>query len=336
MALEYLAAVLIQLAATSLTNVGFAIEKKAADALPKIEEAGGAGSFKNFLSSRAWVVGFMFVNVGALLALVAVALAPLSLVMPLQGAGLAVLALFSRFYLKEDVRGVEYGGVALAGLSVVMIGLVPAQEGQLSAAETFEALYGPVGLVFFVLISIVVVVLYFWGRAADFKHAGFAFATGAGVAAAVGFTLSKGFTTPLAELGLGGTLALPLAWLSLGLYAIPMILSTALGQWAFQKGKAVVCTPTQTVFQILVPIVSGALLFGELAGRTPGELALYGVALGLMIVAVLVLGIAAGLRLAKIPTPGPDVPIVLGKSSESRESPSSTESHDPAGPPAPS
>ncbi len=296
MDVQHLAAILIQLAATSLTNVGFALEKKAADELPNIEEAGGSASFKNFLSNKTWLAGFMFVNVGALLVLVAIGLAPLSLVMPLQGAGLAVLALFSKFYLKEDIGKVEYGGVVLAIVGVILIGLVPAPPSESTTTEVYQSLYGMVGLVFFVVVIAIMVILFFLGRAGEFKRAGLAFSTISGVAAALGFTLSKGFSVPLTEQGLVATLNLILAWLSLGLYLVTMVLSTVFGQWAFQKGKAVVCTPNQVIFQIITPVVSGAVIFGELAGRVAQDLVLYGVALAIMLTAVVILGVASGRR----------------------------------------
>jgi len=119
-------AILIAVAATSLMNFGLALQKKGAVSLPKIGEEKGGRVFKAFLSCRVWVYGTLLMLSGWILYLVAAKFAPISIIQPTLGVGLAVLAVFSVFYLRERIRAVEWiafgamlSGMILLGVSAV-------------------------------------------------------------------------------------------------------------------------------------------------------------------------------------------------------------------------
>mmetsp|Transcript_23156 Transcript_23156/g.54859 ORF Transcript_23156/g.54859 Transcript_23156/m.54859 type:complete len:110 (+) Transcript_23156:245-574(+) len=78
-----------------------------------------------------WRLGFAADVAGAVLMLFALQAAPLSLVQPIAGSGMAVLALFSHYYLHEELRRIEWVGVLTAGLGAVGVGVVAAPGNRL-------------------------------------------------------------------------------------------------------------------------------------------------------------------------------------------------------------
>lgn len=128
-------AILIAVAATSLMNFGLALQKKGATSLPKIGKEKCGKVFKAFLSSRIWVFGTALMTCGWGLYLVSTKFAPISIIQPTLGVGLAVLAVFSVFYLHEKIRALEWaafasmlGGMILLGVSAVDEGKPPLPE----------------------------------------------------------------------------------------------------------------------------------------------------------------------------------------------------------------
>jgi hypothetical protein len=88
-------ALLLALASTTLTNVAYLREHDAAAALPALSLRRPLHSAQALLSDRSWLVGFALESGGFALYVVALALAPLTLVQSISAGGIGILAFIS-------------------------------------------------------------------------------------------------------------------------------------------------------------------------------------------------------------------------------------------------
>ncbi|CAL8470432.1 g9974 [Coccomyxa elongata] len=119
-------AILVTILASAGNNVGKALQKEATRHLPRFSV--DPKILLQYARSRQWLIGLATDLGGALLMIAAFALAPVSLVQPVSGLGLAVLSVFSHFYLKERLHRGEWAAVALAGLGTVGVGATSGTE----------------------------------------------------------------------------------------------------------------------------------------------------------------------------------------------------------------
>ncbi|KAJ7297233.1 hypothetical protein O6H91_Y071800 [Diphasiastrum complanatum] len=80
------------------------------------------------MSSAAWMTGFSVDILGAVLMLRAVSLAPVSIVQPVSGCGLAILAIFSHYYLKEVMNMIDWLGVVMATAGTICVGVTGEEQ----------------------------------------------------------------------------------------------------------------------------------------------------------------------------------------------------------------
>ncbi|XP_022754672.1 probable magnesium transporter NIPA9 isoform X3 [Durio zibethinus] len=110
----------LTLAATAGNNIGKVLQKKGTVILPPL-------SFKlkvirAYAVNKSWVIGFLMDICGALLMLRALSLAPVSVIQPVSGCGLAILSVFSHFYLQEVMNVIDWMGITLAGIGTIGVG----------------------------------------------------------------------------------------------------------------------------------------------------------------------------------------------------------------------
>uniref|UniRef100_A0A0D9V4R7 Probable magnesium transporter n=1 Tax=Leersia perrieri TaxID=77586 RepID=A0A0D9V4R7_9ORYZ len=113
--------VALTLAGAAGNNVGKVLQKKGTHILPPL-------SFKlkvirAYALNRLWISGFLLDMCGAALMLTALSQAPVSVVQPIAGCGLAILCVFSHFYLKESMNGLDWVAITLAGLGTIGVGV---------------------------------------------------------------------------------------------------------------------------------------------------------------------------------------------------------------------
>ncbi|KAJ4709039.1 Protein of unknown function (DUF803) [Melia azedarach] len=125
----------LTLAATAGNNIGKVLQKKGTVILPPL-------SFKlkvirAYAVNKAWAIGFLMDIFGALLMLRALSQAPVSVIQPVSGCGLAILSIFSHFYLKEVMNAIDWMGITLAGIGTIGVG-AGGEEQEASSISVFQ------------------------------------------------------------------------------------------------------------------------------------------------------------------------------------------------------
>ncbi|KHG03796.1 Uncharacterized protein y4nH [Gossypium arboreum] len=114
----------LTLVATAGNNIGKVLQKKGTVILPPLSFKLKANfSFALFFYGYETAgLGFLMDISGALLMLRALSLAPVSVIQPVSGCGLAILSIFSHFYLQEVMNIVDWMGITLAGIGTIGVG----------------------------------------------------------------------------------------------------------------------------------------------------------------------------------------------------------------------
>ncbi|TMA71416.1 MAG: DMT family transporter [Deltaproteobacteria bacterium] len=240
--------------ATCCYQVGMVMQKIGADRMPRLEltlrqrEVFGA-----FLRSPIWLGGMGVTIAGWLFFLAAIANAPVSIVQPVLGFGLCLLALFSVVFLKERLLPLEWTGVALMVAGIVLLGISGSRDAGGRGVVSSAALLG-VSVALLALMALAIP-LGRSGRGASLPVLlGFA----AGVLIGLAALYTKGLFLSL-ESGLPW-----FAWLVF----LPLVLAANIGgiwvqQAGFQHGRALIVVAMNAVTNKVVTIIGGMMTLGE-------------------------------------------------------------------------
>jgi len=209
-----------------------------------------------------WAVSLLGTFLSALINWYAVLIGSVTLVGAMAGSGLASLALFSHFVLKERIQPREILGVAVLALAAVLIGLF---QQELAAADAHSRRL----LLFLAAVCAAAVLLWLAlrrrERAVGLVSAGFAGALGGFMpvfqkvsAAPAGRELSfLDDLLPAEHWAQGVANPYTLLWVGRSGASLLVI------QFAYRHGRALRLIPAFTSCTIVVPILGGILGFGE-------------------------------------------------------------------------
>lgn len=261
-------AVLLTVIAAAGNNIGKVLQKKGTRGLPRLSL--DPKVLYAYLSNGTWVGGFVIDLSGALLMILAVARAPVSVVQPVSGCGLAILCVFSHFYLQELMHPRDWAGVACAAVGTVGMGV---------SGEPGHQTVRPFRLLAFVLsLALVMGGLEWWAHSTKARRrahdggsppvnplsvgadvieevatgtqAGACFGLSA-AACRTGFLLvSTGYTPLFAAAGVAAGISLS----SSGFFCQTR---------GFKEGRAVVVSTCAAVASIVVGVMVGMLALGE-------------------------------------------------------------------------
>ncbi len=284
------AAIALSVAATCCYQVGMVMQKIAADRMPRLEftlrqwEVYGA-----FLRSPTWLGGLGVTVAGWALFLKAIANAPVSIVQPVLGFGLAVLALFSVVFLHERLRTSEWAGVALMVAGIVLLGISGSAEAAGAADVSHSALLVVSVALLAALAGAVPV-----GRAGRTVPLPVLLGFAAGVLIGLAALYTKGLFLSL-EAGL--------PWLAWLVFLPLMTVANLGGMWVqqagFQQGRALIVVAMNAVTNKIVSILGGMAILRELLPEQPSLAAARVAGFVTILVGTVVLARFGGERIAK-------------------------------------
>jgi hypothetical protein len=248
------AGLLLALLSTAALNYGFYLQHAASGALPPLTLRHPGASLHALFTNLKWAAGFVLGICGWALYIIALGLAPLSLVQATSAGGVGLLALLVRAGGTRLSRQ-EWAAVAASAGGLLMLGLSLSA----GAAHTAPGSWGPP--LAWVLVSMVL-------AAAAASPAAAILRPGSGLAVAAGLLYSAGDVATKAAVG--GTT--PVIMFVLLLPACHGLAFISL-QLSFQRGTTLATAGVSTLLTNMLPILAGLTVFAEhMPGGVPGIL----------------------------------------------------------------
>jgi len=252
------AGVFLAIIATVLVNYSNFLQKRQLELLPRIGEESWVTTVRAFANCTPWLAAQGIMLTGTALHSLAVGLAPLSVVQPINAAGVCLLVILAVTRLHETASPVDWAGIISIIIGVLMLGVT-----LVKTPGTVQD-YRPVILWFFIVLMLLVsfstLIAAFLRK--DDRASSF---LGIGVGVLVGLTA---IFTKMAWVDVGnrwgefrvvGFLFSTYFWLAIIITLICLVLF----QTALQRGSAIVVVPLVTGFSNLIPIVVGLIAFRE-------------------------------------------------------------------------
>ncbi len=251
-------AVILALIATAITNYAGYMQKRELNKLPMIGSQKTLTTIKAFVTNRPWLEAQGMEFAGTFIKGIAVGLAPLSVVQPINTAGIALLAVLAITKLGERPTLSDWLGIGTIAVGLFMLGY------SLFGITTKAFTYNPVILWFFVLMFFAVAGISLYnGFTKKREQAPNLIAVAAGILIGLTAVIIKLAWHDIGgrfwEHGLRHALLSPYLWLIIILPVITLVLE----QIAIQRGKVIVVIPITTGISNLIPIIIGIIAMHE-------------------------------------------------------------------------
>ena len=237
-------ALLITLVSACLLNVGYLLEHSVASQVPPLSLRRPIASLGSLVGNRRWLLGFASEGAGWLLYVVALSLAPLSLVQATAAGGIGILAIMVSRVTHVPLSAGERMGALLSVLGLALLGvslLGGHDEGSPSGYVWIS--------VWLIASAIAAVVLIGLSRLIG---GGPAWGLAAGILFAAGDVSTKKAVS-------GGAADVAFLACLIVFYAV----GTAVLQAGFQRGGALTIAGLATLLTNALPIAAGMLVFNE-------------------------------------------------------------------------
>ncbi|MCK5046679.1 MAG: hypothetical protein KAS22_08875 [Candidatus Heimdallarchaeota archaeon] len=294
-------AIFLQLISTSINYIGMTIQKKAATKIPKIgPDTGYRKSLKNLIINKAWVFGLGLNASSTFFAAGAFALASITIIQPLYGFGLIVLVIFIRFYLKEKINRLDIFGVLFGVIGIIVIGITARSLPEVSYTDMLDMFLDFRGIIFFAVFLSIALISYIVSEKTKKTTSLVFLVISSAIWTSTQNIFNKAVATAVRDAGFKGAFfgeAWLYTWSFVLLFLLVSIIGIIMLNIAYQQGHGVIILPIWTAMQVIIPVLSGIIVFREwqpATGYVGWEIAVQSVGIIIMLTSIVVLSISNG------------------------------------------
>ena len=244
----------VGLVASCLFALGLLMMKSRAYRLPVAKGPDTLRAIAEWIRDPIWSAGLLVQTVGYTLNIVALSVAPISMVSVMMQGGIALFVLFAVIFLGERARPREWAGIAITIIGMAILGA------SLSAGEAQT----PTDHHAMILISIILLVVGFLplriGRLQDNG-------VGAAISSGVIFGLASLYTKAMTDnYTMRSTIGVVYRIVT-NPYVYGVIVGNIVGmvalQNSFSSARGIIAMPLSSALSNIVPIAGGMVVFGE-------------------------------------------------------------------------
>ncbi|MHA1681946.1 MAG: DMT family transporter [Promethearchaeota archaeon] len=273
-------AIIIQIIGVTILNLSMILQKKGADEIPNVHDVPFMQSVKNFLTNRAWFIGYVGTMVGSVLTFVTLAWADLSILQPFMGVGIIVQVFFCGWYLKEKVDRVDVVSSAIIVVGVVLVGISSRAAPQNNFPDSLALISRTFPLVFQALLTAFAILAFAYTVLKKWSHADIWTSIFTGITSVLSYLYIKIVLAAVMDFGFSALLYTNiLAWMMLFISFAFSTVSFLSKQLAYQHGRAILVNNIFNAFNIALPVLVGIFILDEWNGmpRINGILQVCGV-----------------------------------------------------------
>ncbi|MDD5448102.1 MAG: hypothetical protein PHO53_02905 [Actinomycetota bacterium] len=276
-------AILFSLIASVGFNYSAYVMKREVDKLPKVKFEFSWPVLKAFITCWPWIAGVLISIAGGAFYAVALLFAPVSIVQPLAGTGIVLLAYLAIKNLGEKPKRMDLAAAGMIVLGVALIGVSMAE----GVPENVK--HDPVELWIFTGVAVLLSLIIPLAMRRDPKREGAALGVCVGILYGLTAIFGKLLLVDWANrwpkehlMGLFSSVFL-IAWV------VTLIAGFITYQAALQRGMAVVVAPVVAGLSQLIPILGGTIALNEPFPKNPGLIAARIIAFALIMAATVIL-----------------------------------------------